>query len=151
MSLNDVDMSGVEESKDFGAIKPVVTQLRCAEITKVTEGLEGKAYDCYYNVRTEIVDPSSVEALDAQLTPSAPWTKLYIHTPGALKMFRRFIEAHGANWDEFIGSPDREGFLQSLVGAEATAKVTLVTKRNDTGEELANPRNEISYRLPKKV
>lgn len=150
MSLQDLDLSGVEESKDFGAVKPVVTRLRIEEIEHVTEGLEDKKYNEYYNVRTAFVDPSTVESVDPQLTPSAPWTKLYTHSPGALKMLRRFIEAHGYSWDEFVASGDREGFLKGLEGAEADAKVKLVTKRSDTGEELENPRNEISYRLPKK-
>lgn len=145
MSLNDIDMSGIEEPKDFGLVKPCVTRLRIREITKITEGLDEKAYDCYYRVLSELSDPSSVEPVDPDTVPSAPITNLYVHNKGSLGVLRHFIEAHGFSWDDFIGSPDREGFLQGLVGAEADAKIVLTTTTN------GNQRNEAKYKAVKKT
>ena len=147
-NLNDIDLSGVEESKDFGAVKAVATRLRIREITR--QRVEGKPYDSYFRVLTAFVDPSAVEAVDPTTTPSGPIVNLYTHNQGSLGALRRFIEAHGFAWADFVGSSDREGFLQSLVGAEADAKISLVTKNIKTGEELNSPRNEVRYKVAKK-
>jgi hypothetical protein len=145
MSLNDIDMSGVEEPKDFGAVKACATRIRIKSIERITEGLEAKDYDEYYLVKTEFVDPTTVEPVDPTTVPSAPITRLYTHNKGCLQMLRRFIESHGFGWDEFVGSTDREGFLQGLVGAEADVKITL--GKTTTG----NDRNEIRYPAKAKV
>ena len=150
MSLNDVDMSGVEEPKDFGAIKTTITRLRIKEIEKV-DAAAGKAYTDYFRVLTELTDPSSVESVDPNNTPSSPIVNLYYHNAGSLQVLRRFIEAHGFSWSDFVGASDKEAFLQNLVGAEADAKIILVTKNNQTGEELDNPRNDVRYKTTKKV
>jgi hypothetical protein len=148
MSLNDIDMSNVEEPKDFGAVKPCQTRLRIAKVDWVD--VPEKGYKGYYNLQTEFVDPASIEPYDASETPSAPFIKLYFHTPGALGMAKRALLALGLNWDEFVNSPDRDGYMQNLVGAEADAKITVQTKRKDTGEDI-KPRNEARLLVPKTV
>lgn len=144
-NLNDIDLSQVEESKDFGAVKTTTTRLRIKEITKEA-AKPGKEYSHYFRVLTEFVDPSIVEAVDPATAVSAPIVNLYVHNPGSLSVLRRFIEAHGYKWADFVGSVNREEFLQSMVGAEATAKITLQTKNTQTGEDLDSPRNEVKYK-----
>lgn len=145
MSLNDIDMSGVEEPKDFGVVKPCATRIRIKEITRITEGLEQKEYDEYYLIKTEFVDPTTVEPLDKDTVPSSPLVRLYTHNKGSLGMLRRFIEATGFSWSDFVGSTDRDGFLQSLVGSEADVKITLRKSTN------GNDMNDVKFPARKQV
>lgn len=145
MSLNDHDYNDVQESKDFGAVKKVTTQLRVREVT-IEKAPDGKTYGEFVQLLTEFVDPSSVESIDPTDQASAPIVKLYFHTPGARGMAKRALEAHGIDWNEYVGAADKEAFLiERLAGQEATAKITVQTHRKDTGEELENPRNQVSY------
>lgn len=150
MSLDELNLSSVEamEDKEFGAFKTCITSLRVRSIEKIT--VEDKAYKEKYRVFTELVDPTSVEPANPKITPSGPIVELYVHNEGSLKMLRRFIEAHGFQWADFVGAQgNREEFLQQLVGAEAEAKCILETKHWETGEELENPRNKVRYRIAK--
>lgn len=153
MSLNDLDFGAVEESKDFGAVKPTATRLRVREITY--KKVEGKDYDGYFSVFNEFVNPETVEAYDPTLVPSAPIDNLYIHNQGSLGFLRRFVESHGGDWGEYT-TIDKGGDviaqinerLQKLVGTEAEAKITIQLKDKD-GNELDSPRNRVSYKVVK--
>jgi hypothetical protein len=150
MSLNQIDMSQVEEPRDFGAVKPTVTRLRVREIS-IEPAPAGKVYTHYIRVLTEFVDPSAVEPVDAGTTPNAPIVNLYTHNQGSLMGLRRFIEALGIAWTDFVNAPDRDAFLQGLVGQEADAKIKLETHRRDTGEELDSPCNAVKFLKVKKA
>lgn len=150
MSLDDIDLSNVEEPKDseFSAVKPCVVELRVKDVKFAP--VEGKAYAGYYNVQTEFVSTDGLEPVEAGGVPSAPWVKLYTHNEGSLKMLRRFIEAHGLSWQAFVDAKgSRDEFLKQAIGMSAVAKIELVLKRKDTGEALKSPRNEVRYKLPK--
>jgi hypothetical protein len=139
-------MSNVEESKDFGAAKPCQTRLRIKNVEWVD--VPDKDYGGYYNLQTEYVDPTSVQPYEEGGAASSPFVKLYFHTPGARGMAKRAIEALGHNWDEFVNSPDRDAYLQNLIGSESDVKLTVQTKRKDTGEAIT-PRNEVRFLIPK--
>lgn len=141
---NDANYDDVQESKDFGAIKPTTTRLRVRDVKEET--VEGSTYGSVVKLFTEFVEPDAVEPYDVNESPSAPIVNLYNHTPGARGMLKRTLEAHGIDYEEFKGAGDKLEFLRErLVGAEADAKITVALKNKKTGEDLKRPRNEVSY------
>jgi len=140
MSVFDINLDAVEESKDFSPVKQGQYRLRVEEI-------EDKVDDKGRNVisiRHALVEPEGVDTVGEGIAGGI-FNTLYLHTKKAFPFLRRFIESHGVTWEDFKANRD----LQRFVGLEAEAFVTLRTKDQD-GNDL-DPRNQIKRYIVAKV
>lgn len=142
---SSLNVDEVQESKDFAPVKPCITRLRVAEIKAE---LDQKGKRPVIVVRHDFVDPSSVETVTPNAEPGSIFNRLWCHTTGALSFLRRFVEAHGLDWDGYfkgeLGSFLQSGEdweqltpkLEQFLNLEADAQITYSSEYN---------RNEVKY------
>ena len=128
MSLNELDLEGVEAQQEFATIKPGIYRTRVAEIEELTDD-QGRNI---IKIQHEYVNPESIEVIGTG-KPGRLFNTIYLHKKEALGFLRAFVEAHGISWDYFRQSRD----VSQFVGLEAETNVKLDTYEGVTRNKVA--------------
>lgn len=128
---NAVDYSGVEPGADmeFRRFKPGTYDLEVKAIDWLVDDKQRQNL----RFRFELVDGQEVELIPeegdehidpAGMKPGSIFERFWFHTPKAIPIFARFLEKCGLSWADYVASPDKKSYVETLKGRVIKAVVT---------------------------
>ena len=125
---NSIDYTGIEPGADFEyrAVKDTTADLEIDEVVleidnksrqviRVRAGIKSPV-EFVYEPGDELLDPATFRA-------KSVYERFYFHTPKAIPIFAKFLERLGFQWADYVNSPNKKGYVESLKGIAFKAVV----------------------------